>query len=54
MSKPLEKQDVLDLILAVLDTVNKRHAESGRHELNRTTLAAVIEEFRIIGVPKAA
>lgn len=42
----MEKQDVLDLIVEVLEKVSKKHEVGGRHELNRTDLEATLAEIR--------
>ena len=49
----MEKQDVLDLIVEVLEKVSKKHEVGGRHELNRTDLEATLAEIRA-GRPAAA
>ena len=42
----MEKQDVVDIIVAVLEKVSKKHEVGGRHELNRTDLEATLAEIR--------
>lgn len=42
----MQEQDVIDLIVGVLEKVVKKHEVAGRHEINRTDLAAVLAEIR--------
>jgi hypothetical protein len=42
----MEKQDVINLIVQVLEKVSKKHEVGGRHELNRTDLEATLAEIR--------
>ena len=43
----MDKKQVVDVVVEVLEAVIKRHAASGRHEINRTELAAALEDVRV-------
>lgn len=50
----MEKADVIDIVINVLQTVIEMHADQGRHEINRTDLAKAIDRVKAVGLPDNA
>ena len=42
----MDKKQVIDIVVEVLEAVIKRHQLSGRHEINRTELAAALADVK--------
>ena len=46
----MSEEEILNLVVQVLEVVLNKHSESGRHELNRTDLAAAIAQLKGSGL----
>lgn len=48
----MTEDQVLDVVIRVLESIERKTEASGRHELNRTDLKKTIDELKIVGLTK--
>ena len=49
----MSEEEVLIIVLQVFEAVLKKHEENGRHEINRSDLAAAIAQLKAGGLSVA-